>query len=63
MGTREWHPEVSELKVRMFVNYKLFGIFVRSVAETIIKGMCNVKEVDFMANGSDNYCFVSTSED
>ena len=58
MSTRTWHPTSDELKVRMFVNYKLFGIFLKSMAESIIKGMCNVKEVDF--NG--DYCFVSVEE-
>jgi hypothetical protein len=41
----------------MFINYKLFGIFVKKVAETIIKGMVTVTEVDY--NG--DYCFVTTS--
>ncbi len=56
-STRTWHPTSDELKVRMFINYKLFGIFVKKVAETIIKGMVTVTEVDY--NG--DYCFVTTS--
>ena len=56
MPTRTWHPTVEEIKVRFFVDYKLFGVFVKSIADTIIKGMSRVKEVDF----HDGYCFVMT---
>ena len=59
---RSWHPTSKELKVRMFINYKLFGIFLKSVAETIIKGMVGVKEVDFSNEHGENYCFVSVSD-
>lgn len=62
MSTRTWHPTEAELKVKMFVNFKLFGIFVKSMAETIIKGMVHVKEVDFTSNNDDHYCFVSVEE-
>ena len=56
MTTRTWHPTVEEIKVRFFVDYKLFGVFVKSIADTIIKGMSRVKDVDF----HDGYCFVTT---
>lgn len=56
MNTRTWHPIFNELKVRMFIDYKLFGVFVKSIAETIIKGMTHVKEVDW----NKDYCFVTT---
>lgn len=56
MPTRTWHPTLDELKVRMFIDYKLFGVFVKSIAETIIKGMTRVKEVDW----NKDYCFVTT---
>ena len=55
-STRTWHPTQDEMKVRMFIDYKLFGVFVKSVASTIIKGMARVKEVDF----HQDYCFVTT---
>ena len=58
MPTRTWHPVAEEMKVRMFVNYKLFGIFVKSIADVIIKGMARVKDVDF----HDGYCFVSVDD-
>lgn len=58
MSARTWHPTVDELKVRMFINYKLFGIFVKPVADTIIKGMVGVKDVD----QSGDYLFVSVEQ-
>jgi len=63
MNTRTWHPAVAELKVRLFINYKLFGIFVRSIADTIIKGMIGVKEVDHQPSRDGDYLFVTTNEE
>ena len=62
MPTRTWHPVAEELKVRMFVNYKLFGVFLKSIADTIVKGMVGVKEVDHQAGRDCDYLFVSVEE-
>ena len=63
MPTRTWHPVAEELKVRMFVNYKLFGVFLKSIADTIVKGMTNVKEVDSQRGRDCDYLFVTTNEE
>lgn len=63
MSTRTWHPTAAELKVRLFINYKLFGIFVKSIADTIIKGMVGVKEVDHQSGRDCDYLFVTTNEE
>lgn len=62
MPTRTWHPTAAELKVRLFINYKLFGVFVKSIANTIIKGMVGVKEVDHQSGRDCDYLFVSVEE-
>ena len=62
MATRAWHPTAAELKVRLFINYKLFGIFVKSIADTIVKGMVGVKEVDAQSGRDCDYLFVSVEE-
>ena len=62
MPSRTWHPTAAELKVRLFINYKLFGIFVKSIADTIVKGMVGVKEVDHQSGRDCDYLFVSVEE-
>ena len=63
MPARSWHPVAEELKVRMFINYKLFGVFLKSVADMIVKGMHGVKEVDYQSSRDCDYLFVNVEED
>ena len=58
MSTRTWRPTVEESTVRLFINYKLFGVFCRSIADTIVKGMVGVKEVDYASKCGCNYMFI-----
>lgn len=63
MATRIWHPTAEELKVRLFINYKLLGTFVKDVANLIIKGMVNVTEVNTHAGRECEYIFVTRTEE
>ena len=57
MEIRAWTPNAEDRSYKVFLNYKLFGVYTRPVIDILVKGM-NEKVADVSFNNE--YAFITT---